>query len=84
MYRYKPKPLPPPARQPKPTKQLWEVRKGFDTYTCELIFHDGGGTEARISKNGEWFVASRFEEGWQALAWAEEVRLYRERGGGDE
>jgi hypothetical protein len=60
---------------------LWEVRKGFDAYTCELIFHDGGGTEARISKNGEWFVARRFEEGWQTLQWAEFERQHIEKGG---
>jgi hypothetical protein len=50
-------------------------------YTCELVVHEGAGSEARTLCNGDLLVSRLFEQGWQALAWAEEERKYRERGG---
>jgi hypothetical protein len=69
----------PPAR--RPTKPLWTIQQGHHTYTCELVFYDQGGTEARILKGGELMVGRRFEEGWQTLQWAEEERKVIEQGG---
>jgi hypothetical protein len=51
------------------------------TYRCELLFHEQGGTEAQILKDGELMYGRRFEEGWQTLQWAEEERKHLEQGG---
>jgi hypothetical protein len=73
---YKPNPAPPPPRQPKPRTHLWTVETNGHTYRCELVFHEQGGTEAQILKDGEFMVGRRLEHGWQALQWAEEERKH--------
>jgi hypothetical protein len=78
---YKPNPSPPPPRQPKPRKPLWTLEKDGHTYRCELLFHDQGGTEAQIMKDGEFMVGRRLEHGWQTPQWAEEERKHLENGG---
>jgi hypothetical protein len=78
---FKPKLSPPPPRQPKPRNGLWTIAKNGHTYTCELVFHDQGGTEAQIMKDGELIIGRRFEEGWQTLQWATFEKEHIEKGG---
>jgi hypothetical protein len=78
-----PNPSPPPSRQPKPRKPLWTLEKNGHTYRCELLFHEQGGTEAQILKDGELMYGRRFEEGWQTLQWAELEKEHIEKGGDD-
>jgi hypothetical protein len=72
---------PRPPQQPKPRKPLWTVETNGHTYRCELLFHEQGGTEAQILKDGELMFGRRFEEGWQTLQWVEEERQFIEKGG---
>jgi anti-sigma-K factor RskA len=44
------------------------------------MFHEQGGTEAQILKDGELMYGRRFEEGWQALQWAELEKEFIEKG----
>jgi hypothetical protein len=38
-------------------------RNASYNFRCELLFHDQGGTEAQILKDGDSMVGRRFEEG---------------------
>jgi hypothetical protein len=71
-----------PADRPQPQRRaLWTLQKADCLYTCELMFHDGFGSEARILVNGELFVSRRFEHEWQARQWAEQEKLFFEQSG---
>jgi hypothetical protein len=69
-----------PPKKSSTKDRLWEVRRGPDVWTCELVLDDYG-SEARISKNGDLLVTRRFNLGWQILAWAEQERQDIEKGG---
>jgi type I restriction enzyme, R subunit len=74
-----------PADRPQPQRRpLWTFQKADCIYTCELVLHDGFGSEARILKDGDLLLSRRFEQEWQTLQWAEEERRFieiRERTG---
>jgi hypothetical protein len=74
-------PFKPPPRQPKPRKAVWTLEKDGHTYRCELLFHEQGGIEAQIMKDGELMYGRRFEQGWQPLHWAELETEFIEKGG---
>ena len=71
-----------PADRPQPQRRpLWAFQKADSIYTCELVLHDGFGSEARVLINGDLLVSRRFEHEWQALQWAEQEKLFIENGG---
>ena len=69
-----------PADRPQPQRRpLWTFQKADSIYTCELVLHDGFGSEARVLIDGDLLVSRRFEHEWQALQWAEQERLFSSR-----
>ena len=65
---------PPPLRVERPGELLWEFRKDYRTYSCELRYHADWGVEAQILKDGELLVTYGHDTRVLAVQWADEAR----------
>jgi hypothetical protein len=70
-----------PPRQPQPGERIWETRVNHVTWSGELRFHrESYGWEAQVLRDGDLFVARRLTMRAAAIAWADELRAFIERG----
>ena len=61
-------------RVPRPGEPLWELRRDYVTWSCELRYHGEYGVEAQILRDGELVIGRRFDLRRLAEQWAEEER----------
>lgn len=62
-------------RQRRPGDVLWSVRKGDESWTCELRFHgETVGWEAQILRDGDLANARTFSLRDLAIGWAKNER----------
>jgi hypothetical protein len=69
-----------PPRVPRPGEPLRTLRKDHVIWSAELRYHDEGGVEAQILRDGDLFMGRRFDLREIAVRWADEERRLIERG----
>jgi hypothetical protein len=66
---------------PRPAEPLWELRRDYVTWRCDLSYHGEDGVEAQILRDGALVIGRRFDLKEQAVQWGEEERKLLTKGG---
>ena len=69
----------PPPRQPQPGERLFEFRRGFDRWRCELRDDGVSGVDAQFFFNEELLCSRQFDTRALAVQWAEGERKIIEK-----